>query len=554
MIKESTPIEIPVLIVGAGPVGLGLALDLGWRGIPCLVVDKAPDLVSGIKKNPRAAAITPRTMEFCRRWGVADAVRSCPFPKDFPFSLIYCGGLQSYTIFDHYAPSMVDRVPHPVSPETRQRCPQIWFDPILLEGLKRYPKSRFRQPLELESFVDVGNEVRATLRDLESGQQVDVLCEYMVACDGSASTVRNKLGVETSGKGALGYAMNAVLNIPNFLQQHDKGPAERYMFVDEAGIWSNLTVIDGRDSWRFGCNATNGIEAGFEEMDGLVRRALGPGIEFEITALVPWRPRETFANEFRVGRVLLAGDAAHAMPPHLGLGMNTGAADAFDLGWKLEAVLAGWGNSFLLDSYTLERRPAAIRNAVASTETMKRWQNHTADYQFILDQSAVGDVARQNVAAQLQADLPDGWDTIGLAMGYRYDESPICIADGTPAAHDEGYGRYTQTARPGARAPHAVLQDGRSTIDLFGRGFVLLRFIDIDVSPMVNAAADRRVPFSVIDVRDPEIGKAYGMKLALVRPDGHVAWRSDTCAAEPLTVIETVRGARVATGSMNVSA
>ena len=543
-------LETPVLIVGAGPVGLGLALDLGWRGIPCTVIDRLADLSGGIKINPRAAAITPRSMEFCRRWGVADDVRNSPFPKDLPFNIVYCTSLDGHTIYIHEAPSMNDRVPHPESPETRQRCPQIWFDPILIRGLARYPEITFRQPWELISFHDTGSEVRAMVRDLATNEDVCIVSSYLVACDGSGSNIRSALGVTTGGEGLLTHAVNVVLNVPNFLNLHDKGPAERYMLIDEGGVWADLTVIDGREHMRFGLSGTKD-EVRWERDDLVaeIRRAVGPRVVFDIVALAPWRRREVTAQNFRVGRVFLAGDAAHAMAPNLGLGMNTGVADAFDLGWKLEAAIRGWAGSMLLDSYEAERRPAAIRNAVASTVTFRRWISSTLDHRDVLAAGAAGDAARASVREHIQTALPDGWDTFGLAMGYRYDASPICVPDGTPVPVERGFGHYEQTARPGARAPHVLLGDGRSTIDLFGHGFVLLRLNTVDVSSLETAAAARRVPLTVVNLADARVRDTYRADLVLVRPDGHVAWRGDTAPADPCAVIDCVRGASHATPS-----
>ncbi|MGE0714501.1 MAG: FAD-dependent monooxygenase [Alphaproteobacteria bacterium] len=539
-----TTIEVPVLIIGAGPVGLGLALDLGGRGIECLVIDQMADLTAGIKINPRAAAVTPRTMEFCRRWGVADAVRNSGFPEDFPFNLVYCTALDGYTLALHQFPSMKSRVPHPVSPETRQRCPQIWFDPILIRGLAQFPTSRLRTHWELESFADTGEGVRAAVRDLDTGEMHTVVCRYMVACDGSGSKVRDDLGVTSDGAGNLSYALNIVIDIPGFLGLHDKGPAERYYFIDGRGIWAILTVIDGRDRWRFGLmGSMDPKEVEGADFRAAIAEALGDHVKFDIVALAPWRRRETIARRFRVGNVFLAGDAAHSMAPNLGLGMNTGASDAFDLGWKLEAALKGWAGPGLLDSYEFERRPASIRNAEASTATFRRLVHTDENSRHVKDPGPNGERARARFGEQLLQSLPDGWDTLGLAMGYRYEGSPICVADGTPPPEERGYGHYVQSSRPGGRAPHAWLPDGRSTIDLFGRGFTLLRFADADVSGITAAAAGRGVPLAVVDIADPAIAALYERRLVLVRPDGHVAWRADAPPEAPTALVDRIRGA-----------
>ena len=540
-------IEVAVLVVGAGPVGLATALDLGWRGIGCMVIDREADRAGAINLHPRAAAVSPRSMEFCRRWGVADAVRNSRFPKDHTPNIVFCADLQGPTVLVQSFEAISKRKPLKESPELRQRCPQIWFDPILEHGLAQYPCVELKRPWQLDSFQERGDAVVARVTDLATGEPVEITCSYMVACDGPASAVRETLGIATSGDGILSYSINAVVDIPDFFSRHDKGVAERYMFLDMRGVWSELTVIDGRDRWRLGyAGSEQALDRAGVDMPAMLRKVLGPQVPFEIVAIAPWRRRESVAERFRVGRVLLAGDAAHTIPPNLGMGMNTGLGDANDLGWKLAAALQGWGGPNLLDSYESERRPVAVHTAAVSTRTYKAWMTATPDYADIGASGEAGAGARTRVKAFLEQNLPDGWDTLGLQLGYRYDDSPICVPDGTPApAPGSRLRDHVTTARPGAHAPHAWLADGRSILDLFGRGFVLLRLggADIDAAGFSAAAAKRGVPFEVVDIADPAIAALYESRLAIVRPDAHVAWRGDSVPHDAEAIIDRIRGA-----------
>jgi hypothetical protein len=235
------------------------------------------------------------------------------------------------------------------------------------------------------------------------------------------------------------------------------------------------------------------------------------------------------------------------MSPTGALGMNTGIQDAVDLGWKLDAVLAGWGGAELLASYESERRPVALRNVAASTENLGRMLS-TRDSRPPPEVFAAGpkaDAVRAEYGAWFTETMRHEWFMNGFHLGYRYDESPIVWPDGTPAPPLER-STYTQTARPGARAPHVVLPDGRSTLDLFGRGFTLLRLGPDAPSGegIVQAAAAAGVPLAVVALDFPQVRAAYQRALVLVRPDGHVAWRAD---AEPLAardVVDVARGAK----------
>jgi 2-polyprenyl-6-methoxyphenol hydroxylase-like FAD-dependent oxidoreductase len=539
-------VETAVVIVGAGPVGLALAVDLGWRGIDCVVVEQSFDLRDAIDANPRAAAVTPRTMEFCRRWGFAHRVTNAGFPIDFPFDVVYCTSLGGHLIGRQHFASMHDREPLPVSPENRERCPQTWFDPILAEEADRYDSVMILRGHRFDSFTDDTTRVTCQITDTTTGETSTVSSRFLVACDGGTSGIRRTLGVPVEGTGMLSSSVNAVLRIPDFVSQHDKGLAERFLFLDGGGTWGNLTVVDGRERWRFSVTRADAqLVDDRLRLDALIRRGLGAEVSYEVLSVVRWRRQESVAARFRVGNVFLAGDAAHVIPPNLGLGMNTGVGDSFDLGWKLAAALDGWAGLDLLDSYEIERRPVAIRNGEASTQAYRLWKQASEGIGDVTREGPAGEQARARVARFVENELPAGWQTLDLQMGYSYDGSPLCVADGTASPPQGDWGNYTQSARPGCRAPHVWIGEGRSTLDLFGRGYVLLRFdTTADISPLVSAATARAIPFTVVDVDSAEARVLYERTLVLVRPDGHVAWRSDSCPADCDELVAAVSGAR----------
>ena len=385
------------------------------------------------------------------------------------------------------------------------------------------------------------------MRDLDTNEVVSIRAQYMVACDGATSQIRETLGIDMQGKAKLSYSVGIMVEIKDLLKHIDKGQAERYIFVGPEGTWGNWTVVDGKDLWRFTIlGSAEKLDLANLDAAAWVRRALGrDDIPFEIHSVLPWRRAELIADTFSSGRVFLAGDSAHIMSPTGGMGMNTGLGDVVDLGWKLDAVIRGWGAPELLDTYNLERRPIAIRNAAASTHNFKSWQPRE-DTATVLDDGPQGDALRRRIGAGLRESTRLDWESWGLQVGYRYEGSPIVLADGTAAPPDD-YGSYTPTSRPGSRAPHAWMADGRSTLDLFGQGFVLLCFDGAtarDVAALQSAAEQRSVPLMIVPVADPKIARLYERCLVLVRPDGHVAWRADSVQSADL-VIDTARGQHV---------
>lgn len=534
-------IETPVLIVGAGPVGMALALDLGWRGTDCMMIEQG----DGSIVQPKIGLMAVRTMEFFRRWGIADRIRNCGFPDDYKLSMVFCTSLAGDLLDREEYPSLREMETPPWTTEKKQRCPQIWLNPILQAAVEEQQSVTLRFRWKLESFEQFPTHVLATVTDLSNNERVLIRASYLIGCDGVGSEVRSALGIEMRGNTKLSYSISILLRMPGLMQHMDKGEAERYIFVGPEGTWGNWTVIDGKDLWRLTILGTpEKLDLETFDASAWVKRALGrDDVPFEVLSVIPWRRSELIAERYGVGRVILAGDSAHTMSPTGGMGMNTGMGDAVDLGWKLDAVLRGWGDASLLESYEIERKPIAIRNAAFSTHNWNAWKS-PKDCSAILDDSVEGARLRQEVGQGLRAATKVDWESWGLQMGYRYEGSPICIADGSPPVPDD-FATYIPSAQPGGRAPHAWLADGRSMLDLFGREFVLLSFGGAqsqDVAALQEAAANHQVPLSVVRIDDSEIADLYEQPLVLVRPDGHVAWRGAR-VRDAGHVIRTICGA-----------
>ncbi|MBN9428617.1 MAG: FAD-dependent monooxygenase [Burkholderiales bacterium] len=538
-------IESTIVIVGAGPVGLGMAIELSQRGIDCTVVDEG----DGHVEHPRTGLVAVRTMELLRRWGLADAVRKCGFPDDYALSMVFCTALNGWLLGREDYPSMRDAPTPDSTPEKKQRCPQMWLQPILADAARSSAKVRLLYRHRFMELEHTAQGIRIHCTSMQDASALHVDGRYLLACDGAASSIRQQLGIEMEGR-LLSYSINILFRAPGLIRQHPMGQAERYMFVGPHGMWGNLTVVDGHEIWRLtvlGSEQKMNL-AGFDAR-AWVLRALGTEqdperIPFEVTSVVPWRRSEMLAKQFLKGRVLLVGDSAHSMSPTGGMGMNTGMQEVLDLGWKLQGTIEGWGGQALLDSYDSERRPIAARNSSFSTQNFRAWQD-TPNPEAVCDNTPAGSRLRTELGIHLRDMTRVEWESMGLQIGHRYADSPICVPDGTPPPPDD-FLEYVPSTWPGARAPHAWLADGRSTLDLFGRGFVLIRFDDgrpETVEALESAFAKRKVPLEVVSLRDAAIRRLYERPLVLVRPDGHVAWRGET-VQDALAIVDVVRGAQ----------
>ena len=291
----------------------------------------------------------------------------------------------------------------------------------------------------------------------DTGQRIDVRARFVVGCDGAGSAVREATGVRLLGEPALTYTTNLIFRRDGFEALHDKPPGYRFILLDEeVGTWATIVAINGRDEWRMSIvrSSADGRVLPESEVRDAIRRAVGRDFDYELLSVMPWRRRELVAETFRSGpggSVFLAGDAAHAMSPTGGFGMNTGVGDAVDLAWKLDAALAGWAGPGLLASYTAERRPVAERNVREASGNLGRMLS-PGPQPGLLDPGPEGAALRARVGRDLATAMLREWRTLGIHLGYFYEGSPICVADGTPPPSLDP-AVYEPTARPGSRAP-----------------------------------------------------------------------------------------------------
>jgi 2-polyprenyl-6-methoxyphenol hydroxylase-like FAD-dependent oxidoreductase len=533
--------RFPVLIAGAGPVGLALAIELGWRGIRCLMVEQT----DGSVEFPTTNLANTRTVEHLRRWGIADRMRfESGYPIDYPRNYLFVTRMDGFEIarFDHPA-NGAPNARSPFSPEGRLWISKPYFDPVLHKHVATLPEVEVRYLTAFESFTQDGQKIIAKVADVKTGKVESVEADYLVGCDGGRSNIRRALGIQYQGVFSQGQNVAVLFRSP-LLGKITHGPAVQYQIIN-AQINGAIAAVDGKELWRL--NIRNVQQEQLDSLDapGKLRAALGPSIPFELLAVRPWTGHCVVAKRYQDGRVFLAGDAAHLNWPAGGFGMNTGVGDAVDIGWKLAAVLQSWGGAHLLNSYTTERKPIAMINVNEAAEMRASFDQQTPFSAKLGEDSDEGKKLREKARAAIFRTRAKEfqYDSAGIELGYRYEDSPICVPDGTPAPALD-HGLYVPSTWPGSRAPHVWLKDGRSTLDLFGKGFVLLNFAGANTSGIAATASKVGLPLNVVELDEAKVRETYERDLVLVRPDGHVAWRGNELPRDATDLINTIRGAK----------
>ena len=542
MTETTSRHHYPVLIAGAGPVGLSLAIELAYRGIQSLVVEQS----DGTVEFPTTNLANTRTCEHLRRWGISDKMRyESGYPTDYPRNYLFVTRMTGYEIarFDH--PSNGDPAARsPFSPEGRLWISKPYFDPVLRAHAQSLPQVRIRYETSFESFDQPGQSVKAEILDKKTGRKEIIEADYLVGCDGGRSNIRRALDIKYQGVFSQGMNVAVLFRSP-LLAYTKHGPAVQYQIINSQ-INGAIAAVDGKELWRLNVRNVKQEELDVFDAPQKIRYALGESIPFELLAVRPWTGHCVVAERYQNGRVFLAGDAAHLNWPAGGFGMNTGIGDAVDIGWKLAAVVQGWGGAHLLDSYTAERKPIAMINVNEAAEMRASFDNQTPFSPQIEDDSDAGKQLRKKARATTMRTRAKEFqhDSAGIELGYRYENSPICVSDGTPAPPLD-HGLYVASTWPGVRAPHAWLKDGRSTLDLFGKGFTSLNLSgkNAGTTRIANVASAIGLPLEFITLDEPGVRAAYERDFVLIRPDGHVAWRGDALPENASAIIDKVRGA-----------
>ncbi|MXP27110.1 monooxygenase [Altererythrobacter indicus] len=546
----TTTFSAPVLIVGAGPVGLCLALDLAGRGINSIIAERNP---AGANDTVRCNHVSSRTMETFRRLGFADEVRAVGLPDDYPNDVVVRTRATGRELTRIPIPCRRDRftvtdVPDGwwPTPEPPHRVNQLFFEPILFERAQANPHISILNDLDVQNVTQDTGQVHAQATDLKTGEPVHLTGQFLIGCDGGASSIRRQIGAKLEGDAVIQQVQSTYFRAPELLKSI---PTERawmsYLYIGERA--GNLVAIDGVETWLLH-NYLLPDEPDFDavDRDKCLRALLGvdESFEYEVLRQEDWTGRRLVADRFRQDRVFICGDSAHIWVPYAGYGMNTGIADAMNLSWLLAAHLNGWGSQNILDAYEAERWPITDQvSRFAMNHAQKAISERINIPLEIDDDGPEGEVLRAKIGKDSYELHVQQFACAGLNFGYFYPASPL-IAYDDGEAPSYTINEYTPSTVPGCRTPHLWLPGGHSLYDQLGPEYTLLRFDrEIDIAPLQQAASAANVPLSVLDIEVSELPEPYCHTLLLNRPDHHVAWRGNALPDRPEELIALITGA-----------
>lgn len=530
------------MVVGGGPTGLATALELGRRGVDCVLVEPRTEVLD---VRPRAKTTSIRTMEHFRRWGLAGTLRDAAYlPVGWSQDIVFCVNLLGPEVARFTGCFGLTTKRSELFAETSQQVPQFVVERVLRDAVGTLPNCVTAYGWRALQVADDGSDAGATVEIEDAGGTVRrVRARFVVGCDGVSSVVRRSMGAAYHGSVDTRRNLTAVFVAPGLAERVPHGPAIQY-WVLQPGASAYMGRLDLRDRWWIGLIGV-APDLSDDDVRAHITAAVGGPLELQLLGTDPWVGRMLNADRYVAGSVLLAGDAAHLNPPWGGHGFNTGVGDAVNAAWKLAAVVAGWGGPGLLASYEEERLPVAEQTIAIAGRHSGLVSADFAD-PLLLEASAAGDAARRRAGSEIALVKREEFHALGLVLGYHYAGSRITwrepTADGAPSAvSGDDLSVYVPTAAPGHRLPHHWLTPDVSLYDRLGPWFTVVRAGDADPGPLLAAAAARRVPMNVVDVAERRFD--YGAPLVVVRPDQHVAWRGHGTPEEAAHVIDRIRGA-----------
>jgi 2-polyprenyl-6-methoxyphenol hydroxylase-like FAD-dependent oxidoreductase len=545
-------LEASVLIVGAGPVGLTLAMDLSARGADVIVAELRH---RGEPPSVKCNHVSARSMEIFRRLGVAQKLRNTGLPPDYPNDVAYRTTSTGVELARIHIPSRRDRYADKSgpdgwwpTPEPPHRINQIYLEPVLFAHAASLSGVKILSRTSVDDFEQDANGVVAQARDLNTGEMFSVRAKFLVGCEGGKSMTRRKIGAKYQGTPVIQRVQSTYIRAPKLYDLLHGRKAWMYLSLNPRRR-GTVVAIDGRETWLIH-NHLEEDETDFESVDRdwAIRTILGVGPDFgyEILNKEDWVGRRLVADKFRDRRAFICGDAAHLWIPYAGYGMNAGIADAMNLSWLLAAHLQGWAPQAILDAYETERQPITEQVSKFAMGFALQVMKHRKSVPLEIEaEGEAGDAARARVGREAYDLNVMQYCCGGLNFGYFYEGSPIIAHDGAaPPAYTMD--RFSPSTVPGCRTPHLWLRGGRSLYDAMGQGYTLLRFDPkVEVKNLVAAAERRGVPLQVLDVESDEAASVYDYALVLSRPDQHIAWRGQREPADAPALIDLIRGARV---------
>ena len=520
-----------VIIVGGGPVGAALAVELGLRGLHCALVERRIEP----QRIPKGQNLTQRSVEHFYFWGIADELRAARMlPPSYPMN-----GIIAYRDLSNdywYAPPLREIV-NPFYFQENERLPQYLTESVLRKRMAHLPTVDPRFGWLAEAVEQDADGVRVTTAH-DSGHGRDILeGEYVVGCDGGHSMVRTQIGIERSGSDFNQLMVLALFRSRELHEKLGRFPPRstfRVLHPDLKGYWQFFGRVDVGESWFFHSPVPADTTKDNYDFHGLLEKAVGAPFACEFDYVGFWDLRISVAEKYQVGRAFIAGDAAHSHPPYGAYGLNNGLDDVVNLGWKIAARLKGWGSDALLRTYTEERRPIFKETAEDFIEAGIR-----RDKEFMARYSPERDLAEFERAWKEHANA-----AAPRVMTYEPHYEGSSIVCGPASGRSSAHGSHTFTARAGHHLPPQRLSSGRNVFEELGPDFALLAFDTEErtIATFAQAASALKVPLKVVRDTLADGRTAYEAKLILVRPDRYVAWLGDGAPADTTAVFRKVAG------------